>query len=175
MLTLQNAKASQKIETDDEDALLAVFLRAAIRHVENVSGKNLTPKVEIQEVDGFPCYGRALLFDKEPVTEVMSIDYDDSTGTEQTLTGTRFSGGKLMPAFGTSWPQTARGAGTVRITYVAGYSTDDLPEDLAHAALLLFGHFYANREAVSVGPGIQVNEIPLGVEALMQPHLKMVA
>jgi hypothetical protein len=36
----------------------------------------------------------------------------------------------------------------VRLTYIAGYDPAELPPELTHAALMLFGHWNANREAV---------------------------
>jgi uncharacterized phiE125 gp8 family phage protein len=52
----------------------------------------------------------------------------------------------------------------MQISFVVGYGTpNDVPKEIKQAALLLIGHYYANREAVgSVG-----SEIPLGVQALL--------
>lgn len=53
-----------------------------------------------------------------------------------------------------------------------GYAEDEdsiLPDDDVKAAmLLLIGHWYANRETVSVGQ--TVAEVPFAVEALLQPY-----
>ncbi|HCU2333904.1 TPA: phage gp6-like head-tail connector protein [Klebsiella aerogenes] len=53
-----------------------------------------------------------------------------------------------------------------------GYSEDEdsiLPgDDVKAAMLLLIGHWYANRETVSVGQ--TVAEVPFAVEALLQPY-----
>lgn len=43
-----------------------------------------------------------------------------------------------------------------------------LDDDIRTAMLLLIGHWYANREAVNIGN--ITSEIPLAVEALLQPH-----
>lgn len=43
-----------------------------------------------------------------------------------------------------------------------------LNDDIRTAMLLLIGHWYANREAVNIGN--ITSEVPLAVEALLQPH-----
>jgi uncharacterized phiE125 gp8 family phage protein len=69
-----------------------------------------------------------------------------------------------------SWPVTAFGPGTVRISYVAGYEPAELPPELTQAAILLFGHFNANREAVIAAERAAAVELPLGVEMLIAPY-----
>ncbi|MGX7356231.1 head-tail connector protein [Citrobacter sp. ESY80] len=53
-----------------------------------------------------------------------------------------------------------------------GYANDSDPillnDDVKAAMLLLIGHWYANRESVAVGQ--TVAEVPLAVEALLQPY-----
>ncbi|HFS7074846.1 TPA: head-tail connector protein, partial [Enterobacter hormaechei] len=43
-----------------------------------------------------------------------------------------------------------------------------LNDDVKAAMLLLIGHWYANRESVAIGQ--TVAEVPLAVEALLQPY-----
>lgn len=53
-----------------------------------------------------------------------------------------------------------------------GFETDEyrllIDDDVRTAMLLLIGHWFANREAVSVGA--TANTMPLAVEALLQPY-----
>jgi uncharacterized phiE125 gp8 family phage protein len=187
-IDLATAKAAQRIEDDSEDALLSGFLRAAVGMVERRTGKNLTQKVVTQEVNGFaaghrgqagcgryPYYGgEAIPLFKGPVSEVLGVVYDDGDGVEQDLASFRLVEGanaRLLPAFNERWPATAFGPGTVRVTYVAGYDPTELPPELVQAAILLFGHYNANREAVVAGAGSAAAiELPLGVEALIAPY-----
>jgi uncharacterized phiE125 gp8 family phage protein len=181
MLDLATAKASQKIETTDEDAVLTAFLNAAISAVETRTGKNLTAKDELQVESGFNCStgfrsyrsGGAIHLWKGPVSAITSVKYDDANGVEQTFSSYRLVPGinaRLLPAYGQSWPTTSRGDGTVRISYVAGYASDQAPADLEHAVLLLFGHFNANREAVIASERAAAVELPLGVASLIEPY-----
>jgi uncharacterized phiE125 gp8 family phage protein len=178
-VSLAYAKAQQKIDTSDEDEVLAGFLRAAIRYVEKVTGKKLTPKIVKQTLDGFPggrCYAaspRPIRLLAGPASEILSIDYDDPAGVEQTLTSFRLveggdaDNGQLLPAYGESWPATASGPATVRLTSIAGYDPTELPPELVQAAVLLFGHFNANREAVLADMRAAAVELPLGVAMLI--------
>jgi uncharacterized phiE125 gp8 family phage protein len=180
VISLDEAKASQRITDTEEDALLGFYLRAAISSVEIASGRNLTQKVQTQVFDGFPGSGiirggyRSLIqFFRGPVSSVLEIAYDDGNGIEQTLADYRLIGGtvpQLAPKLGAAWPVTYSGSGTVRISYIAGYAPEDVPAELIQAALLLFGHFNANREAVIAGDRAVAAEVPLGVQALIDPY-----
>src|SRR6185503_9167764 len=111
-----------------------------------------------------------------PVSQILSVDYDDPDGVTQSLTSFRLVEGEdaqLLPAYGEQWPATARGPGTVRISYVAGYDPTELPPELTLAAVLLFGHFNANREAVLADTRAAAIELPLGVEALIEPYCSL--
>lgn len=46
-----------------------------------------------------------------------------------------------------------------------------LPEPITQAILLLVGHWYNQRESVS---GMQMYEVPMGVEALVKPYRRLV-
>lgn len=170
VISLATAKAHQRIEGDEEDALLAGFLRAAVRAVETATGKRLRPTIERQVLSGF-C-GRGLRLFKGPVSEILSVEYDDADGVAQELASFRLVEGSralLLPAFGEAFPLAAEGPGTVRVAYVAGYDPTELPDELVQAALLLFGHFNANREAVVIGSTAPA-ELPLGVQYLIDAY-----
>lgn len=172
-VTLAEAKAAQKIETDLEDALHTAFLRAAVGTVERATGKFLSPRIVTQTIDGFGGCDRPIRLWNGPVTEILSVAYDDSNGVEQALSSFRLVEGtnaRLLPAYGASWPVSACGPGTVRVSYAAGYAVGELPGELWQAAILLFGHFNANREAVIAGPSAAAAELPLGVEMLIGPY-----
>ena len=49
--------------------------------------------------------------------------------------------------------------------------TGELPATLQHAVLLIAGHWYNQREAVS---GVQMAEVPYTIHALIKPYRKLV-
>lgn len=46
-----------------------------------------------------------------------------------------------------------------------------LPIDIQHAILMIAGHWYNQREAVS---GVQMSEVPYSLQALIKPYRKLV-
>jgi uncharacterized phiE125 gp8 family phage protein len=173
MIDLTAAKEHLKVETTTDDGLIAIYLAAAKAAVENATGKLLASAEVLQVVDGFPCRDGAIRLWKGPVSAIVSVEYDDSAGVEQTLTDYRLIEGpnaRLLPAFSERWPLTAYGPGTVRITYTAGYASDEVPPPIDQAVLLLTGHYYWSREAVNSGPAAQAVELPLGVAELLGPY-----
>jgi uncharacterized phiE125 gp8 family phage protein len=69
-----------------------------------------------------------------------------------------------------SWPTCDFDEEAWRITVRLGYgdAASDVEPALRHAALLLLGHLYQNREAVSAAGNL--TETPLGFESLIGPH-----
>lgn len=177
MIDLATAKKHLRIDANDEDAIVQVYLSAAIATVENATSKPLTAREAAQLAKGFPCGDRAIGLYKGPVdgaTAAISIKYDDTNGVEQTLGDFRLiegSNAKLQSAYGASWPAAKTAEGSVRISYIAGYASGEVPPALDQAVLLLTAHFYSNREAVAVsaGGGTAV-ELPLAVEMLIAQY-----
>lgn len=172
MIDLATAKAHLRVDTDDEDALIQAYINASIGAVQAYTDKLLTSQNVSQVVDGFPCSEPIRLF-RNPVTAIVSIKYDDPSGVEQTLTDFRLIEGvvaRLLPSYGARWPEARSEAGSVRITYTAGYGAEEIPPELDQAVLLLTGHYHANREAVIADMRAAAVELPLGIEMLLAPY-----
>lgn len=114
-----------------------------------------------------------------PVQSVTSITtYDDadagtvwaSTGYQLSIQGSR---ARVAPRVGTAWPSATRGMDAIKIIFVSGYgsSGSDVPEDIRRAIGLMVSHWYENRDAVTAGgTGSEMTQIPLGVDALLEPY-----
>ncbi len=110
---------------------------------------------------------------------ITSITYIDGSNTVQTVdpsayvVDTRSEPARVMPANGSSWPYPpAYTPGSVVLTFVAGSYGDGVtantcPRSLCQAILLLVGHWYVNREAVSSTP---MSNVPLAVDSLIGPY-----
>jgi hypothetical protein len=115
----------------------------------------------------------AICLMRSPLIAVSSISYYDAAGVQQTLTaGTDYGvdatscPGRVFPAPGTNWPATQDRPGAVLVTYTAGYATQNaIPATMLQAMRLLIGHWFENREAVT----LQTNsaELPMGVQFLL--------
>lgn len=115
-----------------------------------------------------------------PVVSITSVVYRDSAGDEQTVDAADYEldGWADVPvvslASGASWPSVRAGRNAIQIRYVAGYTFPDdspspypLPSEFRSAMLLMLAHLYKNREATAGIVGATLEQIPLGIQSLM--------
>ena len=186
-IDLAAAKAHLRVDlsVSDDDALIDAYLQAAVAMIEDATGRLLTPRIVKYSTSCFAGAGRhqgyefttarsgVIRLPRLPVQQVISIGYDDTAGVDTAFTGYRLGDitkGEVLPAAGTSWPITGYSPSAVRITYLAGYNPEELPRPLLQAVMLTLGHFYANREAVTIGNHNLPTVLPLAVDALIQPY-----
>lgn len=175
-VSLEEAKAQCRVTGDHEDTLLERLIRSATAHVERTLDLSLTTRTYRLTLDAFT---DTIELRRGPVQSVESLQYVDGDGITQTVSTEDYtvdlvsSSAWIVRNSGASWPAIMDAVNAVSVTYVAGF--DELPsdlEDLKHAILLLIGHWFSVREAVDSGNAIP-REIPLGVDALIQPHRKV--
>lgn len=171
MITLTRLKEHLKIELDwqDEDEYLQSLLSAAYSQIENDTGRSYLQDQSVLILDHFePVIELPLV----PAVAIASIEYLDTENALVVMPAgdyrldTRELKAKLYPAHGTSWPVASDYPESVRITYTVGQT--DIPKPIDQAALLLIGHWYANRESVVIGT-ITAN-VPMAYQALIQPY-----
>ena len=88
-----------------------------------------------------------------------------ATGTTTNLPGTEWMLdnssdyiGRLVPAYGKTWPATRLQIAAVNITFTAGWpSADQVPQLIRSWLLLRIGALYENREAWTIGKAIERN------------------
>lgn len=163
-ISLEQAKAQCRVLHSREDDLIEQHMNAAKAYLERYTGKLLAVG---EAVDTFTAFGDYLELTRGPFVSLTSIAYIDADGAGQTLSGASVRDGRVYaPTDG--WP-AIQDHSAITVTYQAGYATT--PADLDMAQLLLIGHFYSHREAVTVGgSATSAMEIPLGVEALAWPY-----
>ena len=183
-LTLAEAKAHLRVDSSDDDFLIASLIDAARAYVDGKDGflgRALVTQTWEVVIDEFP--ENEIKIPLPPLQSVVSIKYDDSAGVEQTLATTEYTvdavsePGWVVPVT-TGWPASIfEGINAVRIQFVAGYPPGtDSPVDLAanvpgsvKAAMLLHvGAFYAHRENVVVGQTAVL--LPWASEQLLRPY-----
>jgi len=162
-------------DDDDEDGYLEGLIVMARRAIEVQTRRSIITQTLQLTLDGFP-RGRVIKLPRPPVASVTSVKYDDTAGTEQTLStdyyqaDTYSTPGRVVLKDGYSWPSTINNANSVRIVYVAGYgAATDVPEDLIQAIKFLAAHWYANREPVATGPG-SFTAVPQTFDFLAGPY-----
>lgn len=173
MLDLAKAKKHLRVESESDDTLIQTYLDASIAAVEGLTGHILVEREVRQSLDHLHGNGRGEIeLAWRPVLGVDRIEYVDSNGAAQQLllasNAFRFIDGTnpyVAPVFNGSWPSLAHQRNAATIVYDAGYSDlgIPLPADLEAAVLLMVGHLYMNREAVTDG---NVREVPMGVKSI---------
>lgn len=153
---LDEVKDWLEVDYSDDDADVWAILKAARRHVEEVSGRALAAQTYKLTLDRFPC-GPTLPLPRPPLRSVTSVTYLDTDGTEQTWASSNYE----VIADGTpgaiytenAWPATSARPGSVRVTFVAGYGNGDeaAPPELLLAVRQLARHWYDQRSPVATG------------------------
>jgi uncharacterized phiE125 gp8 family phage protein len=120
----------------------------------------------------FPC----VLFIPRPPLQSLTIEYIDTDGILQTLDNSLYevaTDGQpayVVPAYNQVWPATRCHPEAVRVTLVAGYGDDakNVPQRIRHGIRLMIGNWFANRESVVVGNGLQALELPQSASWLLE-------
>lgn len=169
VVSVVEAKRHLRVFHDDDDADIEAMVASAEAAIEGPTGIGvaLSPQTWRLSLDRFPC---EIIVPLGPVTAVTSVGYVDANGSDATVTGLRFdldsSPLRIWPARGTAWPSATCEPGAVKVTFVCGYV--DLPKDLRWAILLLVGHLYENREAVTTD--LKAVDLPMGVSSILERY-----
>lgn len=176
VVSIEDAKAHLRVDFDDDNDYIEGLVAAATGMLDGPAGwlgRALVTQTLEWRGDDFGNCDIRLPF--PPIAEVLSVAYDDESGAEQTIPDTdyRLVGQPNMPrlalAYGASWPPVRWQSESVRVQYDAGYgSAEDVPAPIKQAILLMVGHWYANREAVTIGQ--IATEVPLAARSLLFPY-----
>lgn len=183
-VTLTDAKLHLRVDHDDEDTLIESLIRAATEHLDGwtgVLGRCLVEQVWRQDHDRF---ARQMCIPLGPVIVVQSITWRDPVGQLHTVPSSSYDlrideAGNAMVRFDADYvfPANLHESRAVAITFKGGYAnnpgppeTSTLPDPLKIAILLLIGHWYQNREAISAAG---MASLPFAVEALIAPYRRM--
>lgn len=172
-VSVDEAKLQCRVDGTDEDILFEWLIGTARRYVETFTRRALITQTWDLYLDTWPSVDYIDL-PRPPLQSVTSITYKDTTGAATTwgasnyIVDTGRTPGRVMLAYGISWPSSTLLYPTSAITvrYVCGYGATgkSVPQQIRQAILLLVGHYYENREA-ALEKGVQ--GIPFGVESLL--------
>lgn len=173
LVTLADVKTHLRVDVSDEDTYIPSLIAAARDKVEHYTGRTIGEKTLEGILDDFPDSDYIELLES-PVQSITSIKYTDSDETENTWSSDDYISNldiipeKIMPAYGETWPSfIPHPTGAVRIRYVAGHTSANLPDAVKHAILLVIGDLYENREASS---DLKRYEVPFSVKALLHTY-----
>jgi uncharacterized phiE125 gp8 family phage protein len=135
-VTLDEAKLAARIDSDDEDTLIASWITVGRRWVESYTGHVL---VQRDVTERFDCFGKMRLR-AWPVAPdaAVTLTYSDATGAQQVFDGFRLDAVErpalLLPNLGTGWPSSAG----VTATFQAGYASPaDVPAEMKAAIQII--------------------------------------
>jgi uncharacterized phiE125 gp8 family phage protein len=174
-LTLGEAKLHLRMDHDADDSLIAALISTAREHAEAFCRRPFVTRNYSATFSRFPRRGEPLVLPVPGILAVSTVTYaNESNVSVSMVAGTdyRLVRGPThhlleLPPTVAVWPWTALRSDAVTVTYTAGYGyANDVPRGIRSAMLLLVGHLYENREAVSKDAGV---ELPLGMQALLFP------
>lgn len=175
-VSLEEARLHLRIDSDDEDPLVAALIRAARDYVERQTGRALITQTWQFTQDRFPWYGEVIRLGRAPVQSVTFVKYLNSSGVLTTLASTEYiadittyGAGEIVLGYQKTWPTIQDQRNAITVEFIAGYGSNatSVPPSLKAAILLVLGDLYANREAQVAG--MTINENPT-VERLLNPY-----
>jgi uncharacterized phiE125 gp8 family phage protein len=174
-VTLAEAKAHLRVDSDAEDTLISSLIITSRLHIEAALGLAFITQGWSYFIDAWPPTGEIRL-PLRPVQSIAAVRlYAADESIETVPADTYVLDGSGTPArlvrnAATSWPKPSRPANGIEIAFVGGYgdTASDVPAPIRQAILLLIAHWYEHREPVVVGaPGVPV---PPMVSELLLPY-----
>ena len=177
-LTVDEVKAYLRVDSDAEDTLLGVLIKASTEMAESYLGRFLLTTVIEEFYDFFPVYktgvdpfrgDRNIIYlSRGPVQTVASVKYIDGNGDEITVDASDYrtdlvsEPSRIFPEHG--WYGTKDTVNAVIIRYTCGYTqASDVPANIKMAMLLMIGEMYEKRMD-------SVHRLPTASEFLLNPY-----
>lgn len=174
-VTLAEAKAFLRVDTGDEDDLIATLIAAARIHTEVVTRRAMIDQSWRLALDTWP-EGREIRLPIAPLRAVSAIRVFDAEGEETGLPLAQFIAetgsmpARLILPSSIPGPDTLRPFAAIEIDYLAGYgeAAADVPAPLKQAVLSLVAHWFEHRDAVIMAGSGAV--VPSGFDRLVEGY-----
>lgn len=179
-VTLAEAKAQCRIDTDDYDTILNRLISVARSKIEGRDGIGVflmaqTWKLSLDKMPTeiwIPC---------GPVLSIDSITYVDEGGDSQTLAASGYQwrkelfGARIKPPYSGTFPTVRQQYDSVQVQFTAGFpgtedsppTTDNIPAALKHAVLMLVEHYFDHRDTIVPEA---MKDLPYGVDSILEQY-----
>ncbi len=172
-LDLDEVKKQRRFSSTTLDTRFDAEISSARQHFEEESNLQLITATRMFLMDAFPVQP-LISVNRSPVQQIVSVEYLDSSGSLQTMDAADYELFPPVPTKGVyatpsgvhlvgdaSWPSAAERAGSVRVTYIAGFgdAPGDVPELIAYALMQYVGDFHRWSENMTERPA---NLTPIG-------------
>lgn len=156
IVDLITAKANSRIEFEDEDTLLQIFVDAAEAEIEKFIGGPVLERnsVEIEQ----NVFGAVTI--PFEVREVTKVEWLDAAGTATEIDPLDYDHFANEVNIGIDKPSDFN---RLKITCKAGYPAAEMPADIKRAALLIFSHADTYRENMLL-------KLNTSAQALLRPY-----
>jgi len=160
-LSLTDAKAHCRVDTDAEDVYIQALITAARVYVEDIFDITICTSVWEAKYDLFPIW--AIVLPRLPLQgdKTIAITYRTGDGTYSTLSSAssdfQVDGsvlpGRVYPQWARSWPATRGDENSVTVRYSAGYGDggQSAPPMLNRLIAVLVLHWYESRQPAAPG------------------------
>lgn len=153
-------KSHVRIDFDDDNSLIDLYVQAAVRWAEGVTQRTIVQRSHQWVLRDFgSSANEEIRLPRGKTASVESITYSVNgstttiTGPSSSPAGTDYqedlrgdSGGVLMPTRGSSWPSVdADVPAPVVISFTAGWAQDQIPADLLNALMFFVADCYELR------------------------------
>ncbi len=164
-VTLSEAKAHCRIDTNDDDAYVASLISAAREWCEQYLDRTLVYTQWVMRFDKFPPDGTMdIELPRPPMAAAgtatavaLTFTYDNGTTATYSSASYRVDSsstpGAVKTLYGQTWPPHLQDDNAISVTWWGGYgaSGQDVPAAIRHAMLMLVAYWYDNRSTVLVG------------------------
>ncbi len=172
-LDIEEAKLHLRVTADDENASVALYIKAAREAAEVFTGRQLVTATWEWKLDAFSAGALRPPFPN--LVSVTSIQYVDTAGATQTFSSSKYAvdthsePGRIYLAHNETWPDTRSIENAVTVTFVAGYgAATAVPAKIKLGMLQAMGGWWEKRE--STVSGMTITKVPLSVEWLWEPY-----
>ncbi|MCP4597790.1 head-tail connector protein [Neptuniibacter sp.] len=170
-ITLAEARLQCRVDDDitEEDSLIESMIKAATEYCEQYTGRPLITQ-EKQYVGPFS----SKLELTPNLLSVESVEYLDLSSDQQALDAADYFVDVASPVGKISpyewWPSTkVNHPQPVTVSFTCGYGdAADVPEAIKQCIRMLVGHWFENRESVSMGQ--VTSEMEFSVSSLLNPY-----
>jgi uncharacterized phiE125 gp8 family phage protein len=165
-VSLSEAQAFVRVETGEEEALLAGLIRSASALCESFLGQVVVAREFVVDVPASTAWER---LPSLPVRTITSVETVDENGVATPVPAGSYA--IDIDAAGCGWVRLASdiGARRMRVSGSAGMAADPngVPEPIRQGVLRLVAHMFAARDGDGGAP-------PAAVTALWRPYRRMV-
>jgi uncharacterized phiE125 gp8 family phage protein len=172
-LSLAEARGFLRVETDEDDALIAALITAARLHVEAQTGLALMTQAWRMVFDRWPACGRIPVRPAplRSITAARVFVRDGHALTVDTQAFVEDLAAMTLAFIPWAMALPTRIAAGIEIDVAVGFGdASDVPEPLRHAIRLLVAHWYEYRGLVAADAGPMV---PSTVAALLLPYRRL--